>query len=171
MNMVITRLLGLSAGLCCAASVVAAQQGTLIRAADLKARPQIDAPTVKPLAENTPLQVLGNDGGWSQVSTGDGKQGWVRLLNIRLSSDNSGSGNVGKDIAALGNVVRTGSTGASATTAAKGANDFTEDGLENATPNPAEVKKLDIYRATKKSATAYAQGEKLLPRDVPELKP
>lgn len=158
---------GLTAGLLLAAGVMAAQQGNLIRAADLKAKPQTDAPTVKSLAENTPLQVIGNDGGWSQVSTDDGKQGWVRLLNVRLAAS-GGSGNVGKDIASLGNVVRTGSTGASATTAAKG---LTKEDLENATPKPEEVKKLDNFRATAASAAAYARSEKLVARDVPELKP
>jgi len=157
----------LAAGMVLAAGVMAAQEGTLIRAADLKAKPQIDAPTVKALAENTPLQVQTNEGGWSQVSTSDGKQGWVRLLNIRLSSA-SGGGSVGKDIAALGNVARTGSTGASATTAAKG---VSEEDLENATPNPAEVKKMDAYRASPAAATAYAKREKLMARDVAELKP
>lgn len=157
----------LAAGMALAASVMAAQEGNLIRAADLKAKPQIDAPTVKALSENTPLQVLGNDGGWSQVSTSDGKQGWVRLLNIRLSSA-SGGGNIGKDIAALGNVARTGSTGASATTAAKG---VSEEDLENAIPKPEEVKKMDAYKATPAAAKAYAKREKLMARDVAELKP
>lgn len=161
------KLAVLAAGVAFAASVMAAQEGTLIRAADLKAKPQIDAVTVKALGENTPLQVLGNDGGWSQVATREGKQGWVRLLNVRLASS-GGSSNVGKDIDALGNVVRTGSTGASATTAAKG---LSKEDLEKATPNPAEVKKLDAYRVTPEAASAYARNAKLVARQVPELKP
>lgn len=155
-------------GLLAAGHCLASQDGTLIRAADLKAKPQIDAPTVKALEENTPIKVLGNDGGWSQVSTGDGKKGWVRLLNVRLATSGEGGSNLSKDFAALGNVVRTGSTGASATTAAKG---LDKEDLVNATPNLADLKKLDEYKATISTATAYAKSEKLIARDVTESKP
>lgn len=157
----------LTVSLALTASVMAAQQGTLIRAADLKAKPQIDAATVKTLSENTPLEVLSNDGGWSQVTTGAGQRGWVRLFNVRLASS-GGSGNVGKDLSSLGNVVRTGSTGASATTATKG---LSKEDLENATPDPAEVRKLERYRVSTATASAYARSMKLVARDVPELKP
>jgi hypothetical protein len=157
----------LAVGMAFAVGVMAAQEGTLIRAADLKAKPQIDAATVKALTENTPLQVLGNDGGWSQVKTNEGSQGWVRLLNVRLPSN--GGGSVSSGLASLGNVARTGSKSASATTAAKGSKGFDKEALENATPNPEEVKKLDSYRATDASASAYAKSQKLVARDVPEL--
>ena len=159
-------LLGI--GLAVAGNLLAAQEGTLIRAADLKAKPQIDAPTLKSLAENTPLKVIGNDGGWSQVSTADGKQGWVRLLNVRLAAVSDNGSNLSKNFGALGNVMRTGSTGTSATTAAKGLN---KEDLVNASPNFGELKKLDEYKTTPAAAAAYAKSEKLIARDVPEAKP
>lgn len=149
------------------ASALAAD-GSLIRAADLKAKPLLDAPTVKALTADTPLSVLGNEGGWSQVKTGDGSQGWVRMLNVRLKGNAEQGGSVVKSVAEIGNVARTGTTKGAATTGAKG---LTKEEITNAVPNMAELKKMENYKASAASSERFAKTQKLTRQDVQELTP
>lgn len=152
-------------GLLFAASVQADAPGTLIRAAELKAKPFIDAASVTNLPDNAPLKVIDTQGGWSQVKTNDGKSGWVRLLNIRLLAPEV-SKTTGQTLSELGGVIRTGTTKSAATTGAKG---LSREDIANARPNPQEVKKLDGYKAKPAEAEKFAATRKLTAQNVPEL--
>lgn len=164
----LSKLLPVALAGCMLSALVAAADGTLIRAADLKAKPLLDAATVKALAAETPLSVIGSDGGWSQVKTGDGAQGWVRMLNVRLKGNAEQSGNVVKNIAEVGNVARTGTTKGTATTGAKG---LTKEEISNAVPNMAELKKMENYKSSPAASERFAKNAKLSRKDVPELTP
>ena len=149
-------LLLLAAGL---GSAAWAENATLIRASDLKAKPFTDASTVTSLPEQSKVQILTNEGGWTQIKSSSGQTGWVRLLNVRPDTQ----GDSGTNIGALGNVLRTGSTGSTATTGTKGIN---KDDLERAKPNPQEVKRLDQYKASDKEAERFASANNLKSREM-----
>lgn len=152
-------LLLLAAGL---GSAAWAENATLIRASDLKAKPFTDAATVTSLPEQSKVQIITNEGGWTQIKSSNGKTGWVRLLNVRPDKQ----GDSGTNISSLGNVLRTGSTGSTATTGTKGIN---KDDLERAEPNPKEVKRLDQYKSSGKEAERFASANNLKAREMSYL--
>lgn len=162
-HLVITWLVAALAG-----NLAHAQNATLINDADLKLKPFTDAPTVTKLTKKAAVSIIANQGGWTQVKDQDGQTGWVRLLNVRPdSADGSASGFL-SSLATLGNVSRTGTTGVVATTGVKG---ISKDLLKTASPDAAERKRLDQYRATTKDARAYARSQKLQSREVAWLRP
>ncbi|NYT60831.1 SH3 domain-containing protein [Alcaligenaceae bacterium] len=143
-----------------------AQTATLIRDAELKQQPFTDAPTVSSLRKKTAVSIIANQGGWTQVKDANGQTGWVRLLNIRPDSPKA-TGGYFNSLSAMGNVARTGTTGVTATTGTKG---ISSDLLARATPNPSERKRMDQYRASVKSAQAYARTNKLQSNSLAWLK-
>lgn len=154
--------------LCAAGLSLAAQAapGTLTRAADLKAKPFVDAATLTQLPEQTKVDILGNEGGWSQIKSPQGQTGWVRLLHVR--PDSASSGNALSSLGTLGNVARTGSSGATATTGAKG---ISKDDLAQAAPSPQEVKRLTQYASNRQSAEQHARSNRLQKRNMAYLDP
>lgn len=140
-----------------------AAPATVIKAADLKSKPFIDAPATAQVAADIEVDTIGSDGAWVQVKTKEGKSGWLRMLNLRSKTVAPATGNALQGIANLGNVARTGSTGTTATTGAKG---ISKDELAQAAPNEAEVKRLENYRASAEEAQRYARSQKLAARSI-----
>jgi len=142
-----------------------ATPATLIRAGDLKVEAFIDAANVASLKANAALTVLENKGGWSKVRTDDGKTGWVRLLNVRVAASANPTGGT---LAAIGGVIRTGTTKGAATTGVKG---LSKEDITRSRPNPQEVAKLDTFRSKPAQINKFAAARKLNTRDVPEQNP
>jgi len=164
--MTLSRLIATLMLTCLGAGVAWAENATLTRASDLKAKPFIDAPTVISLPEQSKVQIIGNEGGWTQIRSVEGKSGWVRLLNVRPDSKGDSGAGVGKGIASLGNVVRTGTTGTTATTGTKG---ISQDDLARATPNYQEVKRMNENKVSSREAERYAVSNKLKARSMDYL--
>lgn len=118
-----------------AAPAVAAEQGLIIRAADLMAQPFLDAPKAGPIAPNQPVTILERRGGWVRVDVG-GRGGWVRMLNVRLASAGAARPAGGGGITAL---LRTGSSGKTVTTGVKG---MGEEDIRRAAPDFAGLAQL-----------------------------
>lgn len=147
------------------AGTLQATPGTLIKASDLKSEAFIDAASVASLPANAALTVLESKGGWSKVKTADGKTGWVRLLNVRVAAAASGESST---LAAIGGVIRTGTTKGAATTGVKG---LSREDIARAQPNPQEVAKLDAFRSKPAQVDKFAAARKLSARDIPEQTP
>lgn len=141
--------------------------GVLIRAAELKSQPFIDASNVASLPDNTALSVLENKGGWSKIRTASGQSGWVRLLNVRTAKPEEARAS-GGSLTQIGGVIRTGTTQSAATTGAKG---LSKDDLARAQPNPNEVRRLDDLKATPAEVERFAASRKLVAQNVAELTP
>ena len=141
-----------------------AAPGTIVKPTSVYAKPFLDAPVVSSLKEKAVVDILGADGAWTQVRTADGQTGWVRLLNVRPAASGSSSGV--KGLLTAGNVVRTGSTGSTATTGAKG---ISKEDLDKAQPNFDEAKRLDSYRASPDDGRQYATGARLQAQRVEPL--
>ncbi len=145
---------------------LASTPGTLIRAAELKEKPFIDAASVTSLPDNAAVSVLTNQGGWSQVKT-QSHTGWVRLLNVRLNKSEE-SGNAAQGLASLGGALRTGTTKSTATTGVKG---LSKEDIAKAKPNPEELKRLNTFKANSGDVNKFASARKLTSQNVPELNP
>jgi hypothetical protein len=98
-----------------------------------------------------------------QVKTKDAKQGWVRMLSVRLGSpDQKPQG--GNLLSAIGIASRPRpTTTATVTTGVRG---FSEEDLAKAAPNAAELEKMKGYAATTAEVAQLAEGGKLTARDV-----
>lgn len=152
-------LLATALGLAMASSLAsAADQATIARDTDLRAKPLNDAAVVAPLKAQTAVSIQSRSGAWAQVTVG-GKTGYVRLLNLRTASGQKGDSGV-KSVAS---VFRTGSSGHSVSTGVKG---LSEEDLTGAEANPEQVKKLATFAAGKDDATAAAQAAGLKPTQV-----
>lgn len=119
---------------------------------------------VATLKARSAVTLLNRQGAWAQVSTADGRKGWIRLLNLRTASGQSGDLGLG----AIASVFKTGSSGTTVSTGVKG---LSEEQLENAQPNPDEVRRLDLYKSTPTQAKAGASTAGLKTKTVAYLEP
>jgi hypothetical protein len=142
-------------------SSVLAQSGTVVRKTDLRDKPFLDAAVIAPIAANTPIQIQANKGAWMQVKAANGQVGWIKLLNVRTSGGGTNSSSL-----ALGNVIKTGSSGQTVTTGVKG---LSAEQIRQAEPNAAEVAKMDSYASNHGEATRAALQAKLIPQEVAAL--
>ncbi len=139
-----------------------AEPATVIRATELKAEPASDAATVKPLAENTPVDALERKGGWTRVKAA-GAEGWVKMLALRYGGPgDTKRGDTG--LTQAFNVARTGSSGTQVTTGVRG---LDAEQLAKAQPNPGELAKLAGFAVDRSDATDYAAQGKLSATAVP----
>jgi hypothetical protein len=132
-----------------------AEPATVIRATELKSEPATDASTVAQLPENTAVEALKRQGGWTRVKAAAG-EGWVKMLALRYG------------IAQIFNVARTGSSGTQVTTGVRG---LDEEKLANAQPNPDELEKLNKFAVERPAAAGFAAKGKLSAHQVDYPKP
>jgi hypothetical protein len=133
----------------CAAPAFAQETGYAVRQTEVKKEPFSDADTVATLAEKAQVKVLARQSGWAQIESGN-VSGWVRLLSIRMDS---GQSSIFSGLKSLFSVARTGSSGTTVTTGVRG---LDKEQIQNAKPNPEEVKKLAAFAATKADAERMA---------------
>lgn len=129
----------------------AQETGFAVRQTEVKKEPFSDAETVGTLAERSQVKVLGRQGGWAQIESG-ALAGWVRMLSIRMNSGQSG---IVSGLKSLFSVARTGSSGTTVTTGVRG---LDKEQIQNAKPNPEELKKLAGFAASRGDAERFAAG-------------
>jgi Bacterial SH3 domain len=142
-----------------------AEPASVIRATELKSEPATDASTVAQLPENTAVEALERQGGWTHVKAAAG-EGWVKMLALRYGGPGSAKkGDTG--LAQVFNVARTGASGTQVTTGVRG---LDEEKLANAQPNPAELEKLNNFAVQRPAAAGFAARGKLSahPVDYPK---
>jgi len=137
--------------------VMAQKPGYVANFTELKREPSRTAETVKSLDANTPLTSLKRQGSWVQVQLGD-QVGWMPMLAVR--SGTPGTAKKGESgLSRLFNIARSGNSGAVTTTGVRG---LDKEQIQNATPNPAELAKLDGYAATDDQARKLAASKPAL---------
>ena len=144
----------------------AAQDAVTNRATELKSAPSSDAATVAPVAQETPVKVLGRQSGWTQIQTGD-KSGWVRAFHLRFQSTVSES----RESSAGGGLLGGLFGGSSKRQAPKGTSTvgirgLSTEELQGAAPNPEALAKLLGLRADAPTAQRFAADGKLVPVKV-----
>jgi len=133
------------------APAFAQETGFAVRQTEVKKEPFSDAETVGTLAEKSQVKVFGRQGGWMQVESG-ALSGWTRMLSIRM---NSGQSSIASGLKSLFSVARSGSSGTTVTTGVRG---LDKEQIQNAKPNPEELKKLAGFTATQGEAEQFAAG-------------
>jgi hypothetical protein len=143
--------------------VVAAESGTLLRNADLKAKPFLDAETVAKLPERAPVEVVARQGPWMQVRY-QGKQGYVRMLQVRLNLSETA---VARAPAVSTRPVARPSGSSNSPMVTTGVRGFDEQSLKDAEPAPEQFQAMVGYAATADQARQFAQSSQLAARQVP----
>ena len=137
--------------------VAFAEPAVVIRATPLQKEPAVDAPKVADLAENAPVDAGERSGGWIRVRTQGGAEGWVKLLVLRYGGPGAGKkGDSG--LAQAFSAARTGTSGAQVTTGVRG---LDAEQIAAARPNPAELKRMESYAASRESSTGFAESANL----------
>lgn len=148
-----------------AASAYAAETGTLMRAAQLKQKPFIDAPKVTDVAAQASLEIVQRQGAWMLVKTG-GQTGWVKMLNVRTGSGEVKSGSSAGGFLSAVNLFKTGSSGTTVTTGVKG---LSEEDLRNAQPNKEQLAKMASFAVSADDANKFAKAGKLQANQIDYL--
>ena len=154
-----------------AAGIAQAESALTSRATELQAQAQSDAATVATLPENSKVEVLARKGAWSQVKTATGQTGWVRMMSLKPEAGAQQAAPApasSNPIGALGNLLTAGRTSNTATVTT-GVRGLSEEDIQNAQANPAEVEKMQKFSADKPAAQAFAQRNKLAPAQVEYL--
>lgn len=149
--------------ICCLAGAgqAAAQQGYTIREVEVKQEPFTDAATLATLPEKAIVTITKRQGGWMQITSAQAN-GWIRMLSVRLgepggsASTKSSSSSGGSWFASLFSLGRSSSSGAAVTTGVRG---LDKEQITNATPNFAEVQKMQSYTVSKDKAQQFGQGD------------
>lgn len=148
-------------------SMSLADPGKTLIATELKQEPFIDAATLIKLEANNELEVLKRQGGWLQVKTAQGVEGWLKMTSIRLGAAAAARGDSG--LGSLAKVALTGRSGNTGVTATTGVRGLSPEELKNVTPNPQAVKQLDQYKGNKDKARSFATAGKLQAQSVEYL--
>ena len=142
----------------------AAEIGYTLKTTEMKDKPFLDAVTVATLPEKTTVEILMRQSAWMQIKAADARQGWIRMLSVRLGSPDQKPQTGGNLLSALGfgNRPRPATT----STATTGVRGFSEEDLAKAKPNAAEVEKMKSFTVTTAEAVKVAESGKLTARQV-----
>jgi hypothetical protein len=146
---------------------MAGDPGQTLVAIDLKQEPFVDAKTLTNLPAASAVDVLKRQGGWMQVKTTEGTEGWLKMTSIKLGTGIAAKGETG--LGSLLNVARSGRSGNTGVTVATGVRGLSAEDLKNAKPAPEAVKKLDTLPNGKREAESFAGGAKLQSQKIDYL--
>ena len=146
--------------LACVPLLAMAEPASLVRPSPLMSEPATDATKVADLPANATVDARERRGGWMQVRTAAGQEGWLKILALRYGGA-AKSGDTG--VAQAINVARTGSSGTQVTTGVRGLDD---EKISTAQPNPAELKKLEGFSVPAADSAQFAQRGKLQAQTV-----
>ena len=133
---------------------------------DVHGAPDLKSPTVATLKQNQQVQVSGQQGLWFQVSTPDGKSGFVRVNDVRMQYAGKSSGN--------GAALFTGKAGKGRVSETAGVRGIDESDLKSASYDSAQFAQLEANRVSPQVAANEAHAHGLEAHVVPypgELKP
>lgn len=146
-----------------------AEPAVTTRAVDLLKDAQSDADKVASLPENTRVELVKRSGAWSEVKTGTGQTGWVRMMALKPVAEGGAGGRASPGIGSqLSGLLSSGRTSRNGTDT-NGVRGLQEADLQNAQANPDEFKKMQKYAASKDGAQSFAQRTKLAPAKVDYL--
>ena len=140
--------------------VALAEPASVVRPSPLMSEPATDATKVADLPANAAVDARERRGGWIQVRTASGQEGWVKLLSLRYGgAAKPGDSGVVQAI----NVARTGSSGTQVTTGVRG---LDNEKITTAQPNAAELKKMEGFAVPADASARFAEQGHLKAQSV-----
>ncbi|HEX5314697.1 MAG TPA: M48 family metalloprotease [Gammaproteobacteria bacterium] len=113
-------------------------------------KPDFGAASVGTLHHGDAVRVANQDGLWYQIALANGATGFVRVNEIRIAQ---GSATGSADTM---QILLTGKSGQGRVTETAGVRGLNESDLQSAAFDPVQLAKMQSYRATPESASAYA---------------
>lgn len=145
----------------------AAETAKTLLIVDLKQEPYADAANVSNVPASTAVEVLKRRGGWVQVKSSTGSEGWLKMTSIKYGDAPAASGESGWG--SLLNVARSGRSGNTGVTVTTGVRGLSPEELKNARPDPEAVKKLDTFPKGKSEGQSFASAGKFKNQQVEYL--
>ncbi len=138
-------------------------QGRAIRSETIRVEPFVDARDVGTLAKDEVVEICGKEGGWLRITSARGN-GWVRLLAIRRGGTEkpryTADGVLG---------LASGRAGTGKVVATTGIRGLSEEDLQAARFNEAQVVLLESFGVTRAQAREFAARGSLVARPFPYL--
>ena len=145
-----------------------AESAFVARDTGLMEQSQSDAAQIGSLSAGAKVDVQRRVGAWSEVKTTDGKSGWVRMMALKFDAEDTPASGKRSGFGALGELISAGRTSNSATVTT-GVRGLTEEDLQNAEANPAELDKAKRFSVDAQAAKKFASGAKLSANKVEYL--
>ena len=158
----IRSLLGFIVGLASAGVVVAGVTALTVVDTDLKEQPDDASLTLVELAEGSVVELGNRQGAWYEAST-ESASGWMRMLNVRLSSGQQRPGGAG-----VQSLLQVGRTDATVTTGVRG---LTVEDLKHARENRAALQTMAAMQPASEDVDAFAADGELFPGEVDDPEP
>lgn len=143
-------------------------KATVIRSSELKAQPFSDAPSLTTLAENQRIDILSRKASWMEVRA-ESNTGWVKMLTLRfdtVAAKEAGGNAIGNTAKSLFSLIKTGSSGTTSTTGARG---LSKENFDALVPNPDAFEKMKAMAASSQEAQQFAQKEQLKAQELAYL--
>lgn len=145
----------------------AAQKGRVVRATDLRDKPDSTGKLLEVVPANTEVSVVERQGGWYKVAL-PSRDGWVRLTAVRFATATpAASGGLTSSLAFL----KSGRSAVQTGTVTTGVRGLSETDLQNSVPAPEAVDALDALVVAPDDARQHAKSLGLKPVEVEFIKP
>ena len=139
------------------------RQAQTVQDSELRAEPSHNANSLGRIGKQASVVVQARQGGWYQVRTSTGQEGWLPLLSLRFVKQTQGSGSSN-----LGNLLSLGSKAAPASGVATGVRGISDEQLKSAAGSlPANLYDLENFAAQPAEARAFAQQGGLQSQPLP----
>lgn len=162
----LTRYFSLWLGLLCIsiASWATNQPATTVTDTSVRKLPSFQAPIVKSLKKNSPVQLRQRQGGWYEVMV-DNAIGWLPILAVRLAPINIGH----RTGSGVGKLLATFSRGPQAIAASTGVRGLSAQDIKRARPNFAALNYMLKLRVSADAAADWARRHQRHPHPVPYI--
>lgn len=158
------RRITLSAALLLISCIAAADSGAISQATGLYKAPE--GAVIAQLPEDALIEIIRRQGGWYQIKTSDGRQGYVPLRTVRFGEEQAEESVFGGLWSWLNSSRRSQDQMSTATAGVRG---FDEEDLQAATPDYDALNTLTGWAVGADSARAFAGKLPLTARAVSEL--
>lgn len=156
-------LAALLLSLCSSLALAELRQAHTVQDTELRAEPNNAAASLGRIGKQTGVLVQARQGGWYQVQTGNGQQGWVPLLSLRFAKDGQSTGGSN-----LGSLLSLGSQAAPASGVATGVRGISDEQLHSGSSGlSADLQYLERFAAQPGEARAFAQQGGLQSQALP----
>lgn len=138
----------------------AEQRGVTLQATPLREAANTSARTLLELPAKTRVAILKRQGGWYQVQTIAGQQGWLTLLSVRFDKAASAQSSN------LAHLLQSSTQVAPAGGVATGVRGISEEQLASGASTAAELQALDRYAVSSGDARAFARDGELVSQSI-----
>ncbi|MFZ6709268.1 SH3 domain-containing protein [Undibacterium sp. TC9W] len=142
-----------------------AESATTSKSTELMDKASVDGAVIGTLANQSRVDIIQHSGAWAQVKTSAGQGGWVRNAVLRLDASPNSNAAPASGGNLLGSLTSSGRT-SNTSTVGNGVKGLDEEDIRRASPNYAELQKMQKFATDKNSAQTFAQRSPLVASNI-----